>query len=569
MAVTSGNVNITVRVDGVGTAPAKVKETKTEVDKLNESSKKAGASATSLKDRMGALKSAAGPVNVVREAFENLKSNMGLVGLAVGGVLSVLGTLYELLDTPRIDSTVEKFNRLTASVNESTGALAGLVAEAAKLRGSLAGVDSEIAEIDAEVAERQGRWEDAAAARERAGMIRVDDRIKADEEKLAESDKAANQAEGLVRKAREQKREVDAEAYHLEQMIAMRAAQGLATQKQVEQLAAVRVAQATVIVNLEMAETAYDGAARAADGYARKLVALDAKRASLDEPAVAKPKKPTGGGGNAKENAKRYRDAWMQDPAFVSPDFVPPIVPDLGRDDAHFGRALKVDDQDKAQKATLASMRKRGMADEIRDFSASLSEALPGMQEFSGALGVISSSWADVAAANDNAADVYEKFLDKKATESELLKATKDARTAEVRGIIASVGAGAMAAAESIKNERLRAGILATIHLGLGTALMFVPGAQQEAIGHLAGAAILGSVAIFGGSKSGGGSISGRSSRAVGRSLSDQGGAGGAWTFNIFGGWFGTASPQETAASLYQLTRRGGGSGYVPMRGAA
>jgi len=96
---------------------------------------------------------------------------------------------------------------------------------------------------------------------------------------------------------------------------------------------------------------------------------------------------------------------------------------------------------------------------------------------------------------------------------------------------------------------------------------MFVPGAQQEAIGHLAGAAILGSVAIFGG---GGGAGSSRgsssSTRSLNRPLSERQTSGNT-TVIINGTYIAGHTMQETAAELHALGRRGVGGGFVPAGG--
>lgn len=197
-----------------------------------------------------------------------------------------------------------------------------------------------------------------------------------------------------------------------------------------------------------------------------------------------------------------------------------------------------VDDGDRTDTADGSSSGGKGksraqmLAGDVRDFTAALSESIPQMGEFASALGQISAMWGEYAETGKGAA----------------------------RATIMSVGAIAQAGAEQIKNERMRAGVLSIIHLGLGTALMFVPGAQQEAVGHLAGAAILGSVAIFGG---GGGGSSKQAPRAVNRQLSERGGEGGV-TMNFWAPYIAGNSAQETAAELHALQRRGTGSGFVP-----
>lgn len=188
-------------------------------------------------------------------------------------------------------------------------------------------------------------------------------------------------------------------------------------------------------------------------------------------------------------------------------------------------------------KAASGPSRMQLLAGDVRDFTAALSESLPGMDAFSGALSQISSMWGEYAETGKGAA----------------------------RATVMSVGAIAMAGAEQIKNERLRAGVLSIIHLGLGTALMFVPGAQQEALGHLAGAAILGSVAIFGGSGSGSGKRN-EPTRATGRALSDRTSSGNV-LIQFNGAYIARHTAQETAAELHQMARSGQSSGYVPAGG--
>lgn len=567
MAIMTGQVKVTIEMVGTGDAPKKTTETADALGKVKKESEGTAKSVSSLKDRMGSLKSAVGPINLVRETFENLKSNMGLVGLAAGALITVVGALIDVLDTPRLDATTDKFFRLAGSVSQSTSAIYGLVQASAQLTRSLADVDAEIADIDARAADHLGKSEDAKRLREDAARGRVStERTRATED-LLKTGEDAFKAKQFRDDAQRQFDKNQVEINHLRALIDMRRKDGLSTKLQEQQLVAVGAAQATVIVNLKGATVAYQNYSRSVDDLTEKLGALDRLQNALEKPRVEPAKKPKGGGGKTRPE--------RGDPLFVSPDFADPDTRVLDDAEDRVARGLAADDRDKANKARdrenqarLANMRKRGMADEIRDFSAALSESIPGMSDFSGALRDIASSWEDVRAANDNAADVYEKYLAGEKGVADVLKANKDARTAETRGIIMSVGAAAMAGAEQIKNERLRAGILATIHLGLGTALMFVPGAQQEAFGHLAGAAILGSVALFGGA-SGGGSRSSSSQRSVSRSVSQQSANAAPWTINIFGGWYGTVSPQEAAASLYQLTRRGGGSGWVPNERAA
>lgn len=176
----------------------------------------------------------------------------------------------------------------------------------------------------------------------------------------------------------------------------------------------------------------------------------------------------------------------------------------------------------------------RDAAKDVRDFTAALSEALPGMGAFSDALNRVASVWSKWG--------------------SEGFK-TKDA-------IVGSLGAIATAGAEQIKNERLRAGVLSIIELGLGFANIENP---PVAAAHFAAAATLGGVALFGGSsgKSGGRGAStssgaGRAQRLQGEMLGQR-----AVGVTIYGNYYAFGKgDQEAASDVQRLTHRADGTGF-------
>lgn len=185
-----------------------------------------------------------------------------------------------------------------------------------------------------------------------------------------------------------------------------------------------------------------------------------------------------------------------------------------------------------ADEAEVAKAKALGGA--VRDFASALSDALPGMDAFSAALGRISQMWGDYA------------------------ETGKGAATATIK----SAGAMALAGAEAIKNDRLRAGVLSVFHLGLGTALLFNPVTAAEGAAHIAGGLILGGIALASGG-GGGGHSSGPKARQVARApLSDRTQSGGV-TFIVNGTYIAGHSAQETAADLHAMMQRGG-SGFVP-----
>ena len=95
MALMSGQVRVTVQMDGKGDAPRKVKETSDALDKTKQSSDATGDSIKGLADKMGGLKEGAGSAHKVKEAFENLK---GVAGFVTAGVLGVGAAVVGLVD---------------------------------------------------------------------------------------------------------------------------------------------------------------------------------------------------------------------------------------------------------------------------------------------------------------------------------------------------------------------------------------------------------------------------------------------------------------------------------------
>lgn len=118
MGLTQGNVKVTVEMVGKGDAPKKVKETSDAIDKTKKSSAEAEVATKSLKDRVDSIKGSVGPVNLLREGFENLKGNLGFVGLAVGALTGLFGSLIDEMSK----GTVAAERWKTAQANMEEGA---------------------------------------------------------------------------------------------------------------------------------------------------------------------------------------------------------------------------------------------------------------------------------------------------------------------------------------------------------------------------------------------------------------------------------------------------------------
>lgn len=547
MSVINGGINIAVRVDGVGAAPAKVKETKEEIDKLKRSADGASVSVAKIKEKVGAMKDGLGPLNLIREGFNFLREQAGFVTLAVGAVTATISGLAELLSSDdSIDDYAQGMIDSARATLELSKQIAQVSVEAKKAARDLTALRQATLKSRADTARSRGD-DDQADAIDRQARV---ESIQADRGKVykdgQEAWKQLRLAEGQARDLTDAIKRDRADLAELEARFEGRVAGTSGKQwgdftgiqaKRVGLIAAEATMKA-VSENIESLRGTYQGLVeqgKALDAAAEEAIVIKMPEIQVVDPRSGgrgvRRRRMTqeeidellGGPTNGDELLalrKQQQDMWG----------IGATSKDLGSGGAA---------NDNSSMSRDGSM-PRKLAADVRDFAGALSEALPGMDAFAGALSQISQLWGEYAETGKGAA----------------------------RATIMSVGAIAMAGAEQIKNERLKAGVLSVIHLGLGTALMFVPGAQQEALGHLAGAAILGSVAIFGSGGKGAGGGSRSSSRSVARPLSDRTESG-AWTVNIFGGWFGTSSPQETAAALHALTRRGGGSGYVPTERAA
>lgn len=576
MTVINGAVNVTVRVDGVGRGPQKVDETRKALDKIERSSKKAGGGVGLLKGRVDSLKEGVGPVNILREGFEWLNSNLNFVNVAAAGLVTVFTVLWDVFDGEPVNKLVDDLGSAADASARLAKKIKVLGVTAAEAQTRIRGLSQSVYEAAAANARAEGNLE-------RADFFTRFSRVKQADDAFQDAGKQVDELKAEIRdldtvillapkklhildaSLAKTKREfsegrLGTEAY-AKSIGSITAAMTVWSTKQAAAEERLKSARPELVRTIALHEQLGKAAELAAD----RTIQLDETEITPD----------TNGGGGATKK-KRYRaDRLLQNVR----DEAQKILDGLEAERVIAERLLEERESRRpgggqsegilSGSAALQGDRSgSALASQIRDFSAALSESLPGLAEWSGALKEVAGSWGDVAAANDDATAKYEDYLNGRATEAEYLKAMGDARKAEARGAIASVGAIATAGAESIKNERVRAGVLATIHLGLGTALMFVPGAQQEALGHLAGAAILGSVAIFGGSRGSGSSSSSSRERSVARQLSDRTSSG-AVTLNIFGGWFGTSHPQETAAALHSMIARGGSGGYVPMPRAA
>ncbi len=484
MAVVSGGVNVTVAVNGVGTAPKVVSDTSKGIEGLGQ---KIGT----------AMKGAVGPLNQVKEGFERVRGNALFVVGVAASLVAGLGSLADAFSgNAKAIAAWEAVQKNVPAALERTGELIDEIQ--VKLGKRPAKTDLErLGEVVAKA------WEGNKGLIEAATGAVVSHR-----DNMAIARK--HFGEWSIAFQNEEK------ALHLAQtnLNALFAKQGVLLRENIDLIR--EQARAALPKTVWNTKSNIFGELETPEQEQARKMRLYA--------AIAANQPVRGGGGSRPDISLSAPGADARAIGAISgaPAY------DENRGDKTANRLRTMSD-------SFDQVSEWGGY--IRDFTSALSDSLPGMDAFASALGGISSMWGEYAQGNKSAA----------------------------QATIFSVGAIAKAGAEQIKNERLRAGVLSTIELGLGSASIAVYD-YPAAAAHFTAAAVLGSVAIFGGGGGGGGSKDKNRAPTRSSSLSERTSSG-AVNFIINGTYIAGHSGQETAAELHRLMRSGGG-GFVPS-GAA
>ncbi len=563
MGVTNGEIKVSINITGQGDGPKKVEDTAKALDKVDKSSTQAAGGVNNLTARVGALKTGVGPVNMLREGFEFLRSNIGFLGTAIASATAVFGALFSLLSS---DTSIDEYaakaltaatnsHKLSSELSDVAAKARGAVVPLAQMRKELLGLvvaSAKLAGDDdrADFLVRQAGAADAAKTAEDAGKKLVDDKQKMwtaeNALKKAEANAASLQRtrDGLIERINKAEAgrlvglpgsvedtsgwiralvETDVALTHNTAVVAglkqVHKDLGEQVALSTDRLAALKQAadEASIIEMPELTFTPEKGPVRPpSPEQTLRSALLRGDQAAIDKAFAADRK------GALRLDPGAANDNRMFD---VDPDQIDAITRGQEAMQAYIGTIAE------ARELTAAS----DLGGWIRDFSAALSEAIPGMGAFSGALSEISTLWGEYAETGKGAA----------------------------RATILSVGAIARAGAEHIKNERLRAGVLAVIETGLGLGLMFVPGRQAEAGGHFAAAATLGAVAIFGSGSSSSAAGSQDRQRSFARPLSERTQSG-MVVNNWWGPYIAPGRDQQSAAELHAIMGRGESGGWVP-----
>lgn len=523
-AILSGVVRVVVETTGKGDAPAKVKQSEKAIKDYEKAVGAAGEATektnTSVAKTADAVKASLKPVDAARGLFENLRSNFLAMPLAIGGVVAGIVSFIDQITSA--GSAAERIEKLTGEWEQNLGKVEQRLDKLREFMGetkgeSLFGAEAgdEAAKLVDQVLTLEERLRDVRAQEEMIKEI-VGELVY---EQLPDYDARIAKITKLQHEIRD------------------------AAEKEAEFRE--RIGRALIAAANAMRLLIPGGLSGFAAGAKRgNVIDLDA----FGGPLVIPPGGPGGGGGRrasqdplaallaqlsagADRNAADFARRSDTEEARAFRERLDSYGTDLG------GRMLAAAN-DNALGISFGGGRSR--ADDIRDFTSALSDSLPVMGEFASMVSQLSETWT-------------------KWGEGSLT--TRDA-------VVGSLGAIAKAGAQQIKDERLRAGVLSIIELGLGFANLANP---AIAAGHFTASAILGSVALFSG---GSGSSKGSSgSGSGGRTPAPRVGGGDALgggniTYIINAPWFGPA-PQESAAGVVSFIERPRGTGFERGRDAA
>lgn len=586
MAVVQGQVNIQIKTDAAGNAAPKVKAVGDAVDKVGASANATRNPIAALGSGIMALKDGVSPIESIKGAVDSLAGTFAFAGGAIGLAAGAVSVLVDILSTA--ESETEKLIRTTEEAStKSHDHATALIEQGRAAVGTAANMrelKTAVYQAMAANAAMRGDTDAAAnAARSAAGEAAAK-AVEDQTEKIGALSTEQNKL-GFVTRALTD--EIDNQEAAFSELVKTyghvtstgdividrstelgRAAAGV-IQKRADDIKKMKEQRAEQLLRI--------------DGIDGEIAALKSLRAEKEQGAsdagiyvmeemVITPRRRRGGGG--KSRAQKQLDRLeMEGNAIVEQarleleqmEMEAELAAELAAAEANSkARAVSAIHElarmDKALPYRAEAEGAKSYAAAISDFTTQLSASIPMMAAFSAAAGTIASSWDAVASANDNVMQVEARYREGKASEIELSEAAAAARKMEGKAALDSVGAIAKAGAEQIKNERLRAGVLAIIETGLSIASF----AMYDYVGgaaHAAAALMLGSVAIFGGSKSSSGKA--EQPRTQQAPSTAQQPTQSVTQVNVYGGWYGSQSPQENAWALEQQTRRHAGNGFA------
>lgn len=570
MTVLSGRVDATVSVKGEGDAERVVDGTQQAFGRLQKAilgtEGVAGRAASGIQNLM---KGASGIQSLMIQVA-GVTGVVGAVAKAFEFAVPIVKGLWNLLASPTVDRHVEAMTRAVEAANKLATAHGGLARATSKAQDDMRSLKNELYEVAAANAEALGDLERAQELRAATKQLN------AGEEVLKESAliQALSKEYNTLQEARWQNKLTLEELDRRERDLSRQLNAGKLSTEEVRDATANLAATRMTLVLQSAFMVTREKEINEQLAIRRQLLKELGTKAMIagmpEEPKKepAKPPRPAGGRPretaedrdrkHAKEMAEFHRALRFEFMAWEAQQ----------EEEAH-QRRLELAEKEDAERRAIEERSNREKysagfedtraGDAVRDFTGTLSDSLPELDRFNEALGITAARFSEVAAANDNLRAVRERYNAGLAESSELELAHAQAKKSMTTAVIGSVGALAKAGAEQIKNERARAGVMAIIETAMGFATLWTNPAESAA--HFIAAATFGLAAMTGsGSKAA--SASQTPQRSIMAVDSGMGYAQGALTFNVYGGWYGNSTPQESAAAVADRFRALRGTGF-------
>lgn len=555
----AGRVELDLVAVGKDQVSAMLRQVDAQLKKTAGAMGETGAAAGGVGAKIDALKEATKPINKVREGFENLKANAGLV---IGAVVGVVAAVKAMSEAFSYDAEIlARWHETQKGVEESLEQTASLIRSTREKLGAaplsefqIAG--DKIAKNWEDIREQINAAEDAVSVfrEELASAMRAPQGWSGDAARAAAT-KALSDAMTKLNKlqsAESDLREVNLKLMEREKRTLQDIVRAL---KDANEQAELFAKLFTNPMSLEVDLGPFSGAGGPGmgvdkTGFQFRQDMLDA----LPKPVVNKefPKK-SGGGGGPKQTAQEGRDAVMGTGKWAAPeDKLEAIIGDpatrwLERKTAEEERLVE---RSLALAAAMGEGWEEVPAAPLAAMATDAEKVRDALTQVANSIGLVTDKFPELGSALAEVSAISDKFAAGQATLAEALAA----------GGVAIVAN----AAKAVGGVRAEAAVRAAYEVGMGFATLANP---VESAGHFTAGALLGAVAAgAGGGSKGGGSKGGGSRASVGGSSAGSGSSGGPTTIvNNFA--MGIGDRQTITLALRQSERTSRGTGASSRAG--
>ena len=581
----AGRVELDLVAVGKDQVSAMLRTLEGNVRKTAGEMEKAGVSARTLGDRIGATVSPIQNVATLAQTTASKLSGMsaaiigGFVGAASAGVVGALRDLVTgLVDVateffrtePRIDDLAAASIAAANDAAKLSAQITNIGIAAAEAGGKMSGFGARILTLSAQLATMRGQTALAATFIAKAEVAATGDVILGIEKSMKATETAANDAVVALRKLTPALDEQARVVKSLNLLVEYRKSLGLDVGLQQQQLGVAAAAHSLLTAEVTRTEFAYRQASDAVAKMSEELALQDSIQSERQSPnkvsAEVVAKTIRGGGGNRRAAS----DVILQEQLRLTSLARHTAELDAGLTtgvdalqtwgDTIVDQSAHIDWMD--EQIRHASGNARDMADAFNSVSAAVSLAGQSFAGLGDSLSEVSGFAQAYAATQTQLAVIARDLAAEEITVDKAARLRQEAQSAANDALVGGAQAGAAAVAKLIGGVRAEAAVRAAFSVGMGFATLANP---VVSAGHFTAAALLGAVALGagGGGARGGGSARGGSS---GGSSGGGGNSGPTTVVNNFSTL--VTDPHHVSRALQQTSRAVFGTGTSERRAA-